>query len=175
EENDDHQEGGTDSRLVHELGPGEYQVVASTYQSGETGVYEIETRTVAMGSDPDLSIPSRSNWLLGGRQSQPRGPRGTLQDRHILHVEEAKTLQIDMRSDSFDTYLILLTADGTTVLAENDDAGQHTTDASLIVHVRPGRYQLAATSYQPGEEGLYELELSEVDASTPGAIPAGPP
>lgn len=175
EENDDRPGGGTDSRITKELGPGKYRLVATTYRAGEAGVYELQIRSVSLDSDAKLTVPSRTNWFLGGRQSQPRGPRGTLQDRHLLEIASSRTIRIDMKAESFDAYLILLAGDGTTVLAENDDAGPQSTDARLIVHLGPGRYHLAATSFHPGGEGLYELELSEVDPSTPGAIPVGPP
>jgi hypothetical protein len=174
-ENDDRPGGGTDARIIHEVEAGTYRVVASTYRAHETGIYDLTARSVTLTDDNRLAIPSAAMGLLGGRESQARGTRNALQDRYVLEVTEATTLRVDMRSDSFDAYLILLASDGSTVLAENDDASPYTTDAQLLMHLTPGRYFVAATSFHPGEEGLYEIEVAEIPGDTPGVMRVGAP
>lgn len=75
-------------------------------------------------------------------------------DYYEFTVNSSRTVFIDLESFDFDAYVLLYHEDGR-LIAEDDDGGVDT-DASLAVDLRPGRYVVAANSYE-GEGGEYRL------------------
>jgi hypothetical protein len=78
-------------------------------------------------------------------------------------------VQIDMTSDNFDTYLVLLAeSDPATALAEDDDGGPEGTNSRLF-HTLPadGAYRIQARSFAPGGTGDYVLTVMEAEPERP--------
>ena len=82
---------------------------------------------------------------------------GSFYNVHTFQGQAGQNIHIEMESEAFDTYLILLAPDGSR-LAENDDAVR--TNSRIIVTLpMTGTYQLWANSYAAGETGNYSLTL----------------
>jgi hypothetical protein len=68
------------------------------------------------------------------------------------------TYTIDLASDDFDSYLLLLDRNGN-ILAEDDDSGGGL-DARIVYRPRvSGTYQIVVTTYRAGERGAYSLTV----------------
>lgn len=79
---------------------------------------------------------------------------GTPVDYYEFSIGSTRTVTIDMVSDEVDSYLYLFDEDGR-FIDENDDAGFEF-DAGLTVRLSPGRYVVAANTYDE-ERGSYRL------------------
>lgn len=97
--------------------------------------------------------------LIGDRLGPSRSAEleGFFVDTYLLHMPPGTgELQLDLRSEDFDTYLIV--EDGSGRLFENDDFGS--TTRSFVELRDPGSVMLIlVTSYSSGETGDYTLEL----------------
>jgi serine protease Do len=97
--------------------------------------------------------------------------RGTLgPDSHILPGDNSyfnaysfegragQTVSLDLTSDDFDTYLILLDSNGNSVAQDDDSASG--TNARIVTQLpQSDTYILLANSFSSGESGDYELTL----------------
>ncbi len=82
---------------------------------------------------------------------------GSFYNVHTFEGQAGQNVRIEMESEVFDTYLILLASDGSR-LAENDDAVR--TNSRIIVTLpTTGTYRLLANSYAAGETGNYSLTI----------------
>ena len=88
----------------------------------------------------------------------------TYYDLYILTLTSSGMLTITMESNTFDTFLALLTNDFLsnpefpTVVAFNDDAGDGTTNSKITVSLGAGNYIVFANSYWFYETGPYVLK-----------------
>ena len=74
-------------------------------------------------------------------------------------VTPGSTVQIDLSSDAFDAYLLIIDAEQGIYVAENDDAGD-SDDAGLSLTVEEGRsYWVEVSSYDGFETGDYTLSV----------------
>lgn len=72
---------------------------------------------------------------------------------------------IDMASNEFNPYLILLTPNGV-ALAQDDDSGGGGNSQLNVTLPDSGTYIILANSYAPGETGNYLLQLAAASANT---------
>jgi tetratricopeptide (TPR) repeat protein len=81
--------------------------------------------------------------------------------KHKVTLTAGTPYVIELESQKFDTYLILLDTDGQRVLAENDDIVPEDTTKSRLDFTpgASGEYVLAVTSADPGETGPYTLKV----------------
>lgn len=90
----------------------------------------------------DLTLPDASHY-----------------DPYFVRLTAGQNVQISLRSETFDGYLVLLAEDGRPV-ADADDGPSGVTDPTLVVPpVDAGVYQLLVSSFYADEIGAYELEL----------------
>ena len=88
----------------------------------------------------------------------------TYYDLYFLTLESAGTLTITMESDTFDTYLLLLTEeflsnpDPSTIIDQNDDVNFSTTNSIITEDLEPGNYIIMANSFLDRETGPYVLQ-----------------
>lgn len=85
-------------------------------------------------------------------------PDGTYFDLYRLTVPAARTLQIDLTSSQVDAYLILYSADGTSLASDDDGGGG--TNSRITRSLSAGTYLVAANSFGAGEVGSYRLSVS---------------
>ncbi len=75
-------------------------------------------------------------------------------------IDDPRQLTVSMRSQAFDTVLVLVSETGV-LIASNDDcgfAGAEGTDSCLSTPLAPGRYFFIATSFSAGETGPYSID-----------------
>lgn len=96
-----------------------------------------------------------------------------LAEAYTLTLDSSTTVSIGMRSEAFDTHL-LLTQNGNSV-AEDDDGGSGL-DSNLVTTLDTGTYTVWAGSFSGSGTGSYTLSVSEVDPASeasPDSIQVG--
>jgi len=94
-----------------------------------------------------------------------------LTDVYALDAPAGATFAVDLASDAFDAYLVVVGPNGHRV--ENDDSGG-TRNASIeLATPVAGRYLVFATSYRPDETGAYELKVLPAQRAS-GMVAARP-
>jgi hypothetical protein len=94
------------------------------------------------------------------------GDDHTYYDLYRLSLRSSATLTITLKSNAFDTYLVLLKdeflsnpTDPSAIIAENDDdASASTTNSRISMSLAAGNYIIAANSYSDYATGPYELK-----------------
>jgi hypothetical protein len=83
------------------------------------------------------------------------------EDRWALTLGAPATVQIDLTSGAFDTYLYLADANGSTV--EVDDDGGGNLNSRIIRTLPAGSYLIRASTYTTYTTGAYQLAVQAVD------------
>lgn len=84
----------------------------------------------------------------------------TYADVYRLTLSATRVLQIDMASNSFDTYLILYDANGQELSRDDDSGGGiDGTNSRLSGTLPPGVYYIAANAFEVGATGSYTLRV----------------
>jgi hypothetical protein len=97
---------------------------------------------------------------------------GSFADRWTFTLAQPTTVQIDMMSNAFDTFLGLTDAAGN-VIAEDDDGGEGL-NSRIVRQLSPGEYTIWTSSFHPGATGPYQLSLQAVQGITSStAVGAG--
>jgi hypothetical protein len=158
EENDDHEGSGSHSRIVWELPEtGTYRVGVTSYEVGETGEYTLSyPANGAAGNAVDTNI-ERFNGELSSSDRQLDG--GEFLDRHEIEGRAGERLVIDLRSEDFDPYLILMGPDGEQ--EDNDDhEGSQSWSQIVTTLTADGTYSIGVTSYEKKQTGTYRLTVT---------------
>jgi len=138
---------------------GTYEVTVTSYTEGETGSYTLQ---MDVTDSVDLAGLREEMGSLGSGDD-------TLDDGEYIDTFEfegrpGQRVTIDLRSEDFDTYLILVDPAGEQ--EENDDAAD-STDSLIVADLREsGTYRVAVTSYDAGETGEYQLTIDQTAASS---------
>ena len=161
-ENDDLENRPGESEVEMTLAEsGEYRVVVTSYQPGETGSYELTIdqrasgRTAQRGRDvSELQDGTPVAGALEETDTQLDG--GEYRDMYVFEGTAGERVSVAMQSQSFDTYVGLITPSGDQI--DNDD-WEGSTSESRVDYVLPetGRYRVMATSYQADEVGPYRV------------------
>jgi hypothetical protein len=84
------------------------------------------------------------------------GPRNALADRYSLTLEQGQSVRIELSSDQFDGYLMVLDSRGRP-LAEDDDSGGANNPRIRFVASGNETYTVVATGYDESARGAYRL------------------
>lgn len=100
---------------------------------------------------------------------------GAYFDAYVIRGRPGERVLVRMRSDDFDTYLRWgYEAEGDWVEeASNDDSGEGTDSRLVVTLSGEGEYELRASAFGEGDEGAYELSVSEPSSVPPGRIRVG--
>ena len=91
----------------------------------------------------------------------PTGEGGFARD-YTVRLNEGDNLAIDLTSDSFDTILTLLAADGSTI-AENDDGPDGTTNSLLFTRIaKAGTYVIRVQTFGETGIGYFKLKVTRL-------------
>ncbi len=91
----------------------------------------------------------------------PTGEGGFARDYFIL-LEKGDQVAIDLTSDEFDTMIMLIADDGSTV-AENDDAPDGTTNSLLFSRiVEDGKYIVRVRAFGETSGGKFNLKFTRL-------------
>lgn len=109
-------------------------------------------------------IPLPSDRQISDRLSQrdiPTGDGGFARD-YLVDLQEGDQVAIDLTSDDFDTIVLLLADDGSTV-AENDDGPDGTTNSLLFARItEEGRYVIRVRAFGETGNGNFKLKLNRL-------------
>ncbi|MBF8224098.1 hypothetical protein [Halomonas sp. 328] len=139
---------GLDSRIRQRLEAGSYTIVARSFGSGASGLFELAVEAFDIGDLPSggeltLNEPLRA-WLEPGAR-----------DYYAFEITQAGRYRLDMMSDELDSYLEL---EGNGIALSNDDGGAGL-DSRIQTHLEPGEYRAIARSFNSHGTGTYTLSL----------------
>ncbi len=176
EDNDDAPGGGVDAELNVRLpADGTYQVVATSFRSGERGAYVLEMGDRVRPVRGEGPAPTRGAGALQagsqvrGELARGDGAResGQLADSFVLRGRRGERLELRMTSSAIDPYLEITGPGGFTAF-NDDDVEEGTTNARLIVSLpADGEYRVTASSYQQDETGAYQLAVAATESVDP--------
>jgi hypothetical protein len=174
-ENDDSDDGnavGHSSIEADLTEAGTYQVLVTSYETGESGAYSLTIDPAAASDDGTRSTRDVTTLTVGRPvtgdldDGDPTFDAGEYQDTYVFDGGEGETVRIELSSTDFDTYLGLITPSGEEI-ANDDFEGD--TERSTIELTLPeaGRYRVQATSYGAAETGRYRLALTTSTTDVP--------
>jgi GH25 family lysozyme M1 (1,4-beta-N-acetylmuramidase) len=152
-----------------------YSVAANTTTAQRTGTMTVAGQTFTVTQDAaggctvtPISVGQTVNGALNSTDCLLSD--GSFYDLYTFNGTAGQQISISM-SAGFDTYLFLLTPDGS-VLASDDDGGGGTnsripTTSGFIALPVSGTYSIAANSFGAGVTGPYTLTLA---GATPSAV-----
>ncbi|MGJ8690683.1 MAG: caspase family protein [Gammaproteobacteria bacterium] len=153
--NDDF-EGRTDRSLLSIEVPetGEYEIVVSSFMSSESGDYSL---SFTLDDNSDTPGERAESGTLSSSDAQLES--GEYIDIYELNGRPGQRLQADLRSEDFDTFLILITPSGEQF--ENDDMDSTNRSFLDMTLAEAGDYRVVVTSYGVGAVGDYTLQLDQ--------------
>ncbi|RMF67345.1 MAG: serine protease, partial [Cyanobacteria bacterium J069] len=147
---------------------GLYTILANTFEPGETGRYSLSaTIGVATAPAPNASPrPTQPSARVLLQVEGSLGPNSLIwqednspYQEYSLNGQAGQTVTITMESIEFDTYLILLDANGR-VVGQNDDESTSSTNSQLTVTLpSTGTYRIIANAYDRNGRGRYVLTV----------------
>jgi hypothetical protein len=91
----------------------------------------------------------------------PTGQGGFARD-YAINLKAGEQVAIDLSSESFDTVVTLLAADGSTV-GENDDGPDGTTNSLLFTRItETGRYTIRVRAFGETSGGAFRLKVTRL-------------
>lgn len=140
---------GLNARIVSVFQPGTYRVEAtSPYVDSAKGLYDIEFTRIGLDE----------NFALHGAIELNQTVRGLLYQQEViyqLHLSEDRAIEVDVRSDNFDTVVDLR---GTGVFLTDDDGGEGTNSRLYTDVLEAGDYTIRVYPYSSGN-GEFELTV----------------
>lgn len=108
------------------------------------------------------SLPSLPDGTTNGSLTTSDGESGFYYDLYRLQLSSTQNVQITLRSNAFDAYLMLFGDNVDEFIAEDDDSGEGTTgfDSQITETLSAGCYIVMATSYEGDVTGNYSLIVS---------------
>ncbi|MGD2166498.1 MAG: caspase family protein [Gammaproteobacteria bacterium] len=146
---------------------GTYKVYVTSYEAGESGSYSLEMDVmdaVAIANREERGALTQSDTMLES---------GEYYDSYSFIADGDSRIQIDLRSNDFDTYLIVVPPEGDQL--ENDDADSTSHSAVELAAGAFGQYRVLVTSYEQGETGDYLLTITQAADGDHSSIDAAPP
>jgi hypothetical protein len=164
EANDDYEGDATRSLISMALpADGSYRVLVTSYKPGESGVYDLQIRQG--GDSSQRAVPTgprveRGRLASGDETLQS----GEFVDAYTFDATPGQRVTLDVVSEDFDTYLILIPPRGER--HENDDVEGKPRHSVIETDLaEAGEYRVLVTSYAKDETGAYELHIDVASAS----------
>ncbi|OLP16608.1 peptidase [Leptolyngbya sp. 'hensonii'] len=109
-------------------------------------------------------VPFQPGGQVSDRLSNkdiPTGQGGFARD-YLLTLTAGDQIAIDLSSDEFDTIIILMDADGTTI-AENDDGPDGSTNSLLFTRItKTGSYIVRVRGFGETAGGAFKLKITRL-------------
>ncbi|BAU10859.1 hypothetical protein LEP3755_13510 [Leptolyngbya sp. NIES-3755] len=127
----------------------------------------VSVSTSAMAQTPNRAyapIPLTPGREVNDRLSDADIPtgQGNFARDYIVQLQAGDQIAIDLSSDSFDTIVMLMTTNGSTV-AENDDGPDGTTNSLLFTRItRTGNYIVRVRAFGETAGGPFKLRLTRL-------------
>jgi len=153
-ESDDDGGPGTDARINRSLPPGDYAIIATSFEGTETGSYTLTAVDPCLQTTGIQPVDTVSGSLSDTDCSLPSGNAA---DLYVLTLTAPLSMQIDLKSTELDPFLELRDAAG--ALLVSDDDGGAVFDAQITMALGAGTYTIVATAANPRAQGTYTLEV----------------
>ena len=179
-DNDDRVAGDLNSELAVQFPmAGTYQVIVTSYQPGEMGRYSLQVAAGTSGttaanpvspgsqaSGGPIAVGQTVNGNLGPGDTTLNS--GEFTETWTYNGSAGELLTVHLDASQFDPYLMIRGPAGFT--EDNDDrvAGTNLNSSLTVTLPTAGEYRIMATSFQPGEQGDYTLQLAGT-SGTPSA------
>ena len=161
-EQDNDSGGASNARVTVQLpDDGTYLILANSFESGETGSYQLQ---ITEASPAIASQPASGSYILDQPGTLAPGDNtlgdGSLFDTHTFSGEAGQPVVITMESPDFDTFLVLLDPSGEPI-ADNDDivAGSNLNSQIQIALPQSGVYRIIANAFDASGRGRYRLTV----------------
>ncbi|AFY78597.1 MAG: PPC domain-containing protein [Hydrococcus sp. C42_A2020_068] len=109
-------------------------------------------------------LPMPTNSEISDKLTErdiPTGEGGFARD-YFVQLEEGDQVAIDLTSDDFDSIIVLLAADGSTV-AENDDGPDGSTNSLLFARItETGNYIIRVRAFGETGSGNFKLKMTRL-------------
>jgi hypothetical protein len=99
---------------------------------------------------------------------------GEYQDTYTVQLKEGQWLDVDLRAEGFDPYLIVAMPSGEQSDMDDSVPGDTTSVRMVLRAQEAGEHRILVTSYSTGETGSYKLTYEVSDTQPPGAAGAAP-
>ncbi len=132
---------------------GVYEVIVSSFAEAERGGYTLE---ITIDDRPLDSLNQQISGVLIDEDSS--FSEGEYYDSYDFEGRPGQSITLDLRSDEFDTYLILRQPNGE-VLVNDDSEGTNSRIEAILPEA--GSYEVVISSYAGGETGEYRLSIEE--------------
>ena len=176
QENDDTDRPGHSVVSMDLSESGEYRVIVTSYEPGETGAYQLsidhEGGSEVRREGRDV-VAIEAGQSVTGRleRGDARLENNEFRDNYVFDGVAGETVTVEMNSSDFDTYLGVIQPSGDDI--QNDDWEGSTRTSRVDLTLREtGRYRIFATSYAADETGAYELSLRRSTAPAPSVAGA---
>jgi hypothetical protein len=176
---DDDGGGGHNARIIQSLPyTGMYQIYANTVGRTETGAFTLQLRASDMqamaqpvGMAQQIPIgTSVSGQLMA---SDPTLTDGSHYKLFTFVGTAGQTVQIDLMSSAFDSYLYLRDQNGRPIAHDDDGGGG--LNARIIQQLPyTGTYQIVANTLASGQFGAFTLQLQSAQAAMQPMVTAIP-
>ncbi|MEG3440435.1 PPC domain-containing protein [Pannus brasiliensis CCIBt3594] len=124
------------------------------------GVRAVPTRAQKIYDPVPISPNKEINDTLTDKDI-PTGEGGFARD-YVVQLEKGDQIAIDLKSENFDSILLLLADDGSTV-AENDDGPDGGTNSLLFARVtETGKYIIRVRAFGETGGGKYTLKVTRL-------------
>lgn len=157
-ENDDYEGANNRSLVSLELpADGRYRVRVTSYKKDETGAYDLR---IVMGGGAATTTTASGPRIERGRLAAGDDSltSGEYVDGYTFEGRPGQRVTLDVFSQDFDTYLILIPPRGQR--HENDDVEGKPRHSMIEADLtEAGTYKVGVTSYQRREQGAYELRM----------------
>ena len=97
--------------------------------------------------------------------SETLGDDGSYYNVHTFEGKAGESITIEMVSEEFDTYLLLIGPEEQ-VIAQDDDGNGGTNSRIMVILPTTGTYQIIANSHTAGATGQYTLTWQQITAQT---------
>lgn len=155
---DDNGAGGRDARLIRELAPGSSYRVLARSLSDSVGEYSLLVRRMEPVTEGVVGAVTRGQTVTGElAANDPTLRDGRRYRAYTFDGAPGDSVQMDLTSDAFDTYLFVQDSVGR-ALAENDDFEGLNSRVVFVVPA-PGRYRVVVSAFDRDAAGAYRLEV----------------
>ncbi|MBT9313060.1 trypsin-like peptidase domain-containing protein [Leptothoe kymatousa] len=137
---------------------GTYLVFANSYGAREQGQYELTVRSSG-GSSNRANNPYLINEDGTLSNQDRRLTDNSLYDEYLFSGERGQNITINLNSEEFDAYLLLVDNKGNK-LAESDDISQSNTNSSIRIALPyTGEYRIIVNAYDQQGQGQYQISV----------------
>ncbi len=133
--------------FVTALKKGDKSLIADEYQAPKNK--EIPTK----------ELPTNGEFIRGKLQENDNIlPNGTYYQTYVFFGLAGQKITLEMNSNQMDPFVLLLSPDGKSIVAENDDISHNNFNAKLVTTLpETGVYFVITNSFEKGETGEYQL------------------